>query len=303
MFLYPLDGERSGFSNTLKRKIAFDNISKDEHINLTDEQRKEVKDEIKKLESPLNEAVRRFYRMMAIPDKDGFKIKDLGIPTYGLNKKLDEELYEQLRLDGELIEKIAPIVLKEKYIVEKDYVSTEQLYQSTLKTPGEARLTSREVLENGIREGIQIGLFGLGELVDNYPKCLYFKEYATISFTSNEVIIKDSICEIQKKEEDSSPAAVKEFSGEYGETNKASDEDSSKVEIAEIGERSEQLSLKFQIPKGKVAGIMGVMNLLQSKFDTLDISLSAKGGSITKQEIEDKIEETFRQLNIDFDIN
>ncbi|GAJ01230.1 unnamed protein product, partial [marine sediment metagenome] len=33
---------------------------------------------------------------------------------------------------------------------------------------------------------------------------------------------------------------------------------------------------------------MGVMNLLQSKFNTLEISLSAKDGSISRQEIDDK---------------
>jgi len=34
----------------------------------------------------------------------------------------------------------------------------------------------------------------------------------------------------------------------------------------------------------------------------VDITLNAKEGVISQQEIEDKIEETFRQLNIDFDI-
>jgi hypothetical protein len=61
--------------------------------------------------------------------------------------------------------------------------------------------------------------------------------------------------------------------------------------------------LHFEIPKGKVAGIMGVMNLLQSKFNKLEISLNARDGSITRQDIEDKIEEAFRQLNIDYKIS
>ena len=48
---------------------------------------------------------------------------------------------------------------------------------------------------------------------------------------------------------------------------------------------------------------MGVMNFLQSKFDLLEISLSAKDGSISQQEIEDKIAETFRQLGVDFELD
>jgi len=46
---------------------------------------------------------------------------------------------------------------------------------------------------------------------------------------------------------------------------------------------------------------MGVMNLLQSKFETLKIELTAEGGEISEQDYEDKIEETFRQLEIDID--
>lgn len=301
--LYPLDAERTGFLNTLKRKIAFENISKDQHLKLTDDQKKEVKDELKKIESPLKESVRRLYRMVAIPDKDGFKEKDLGVPTYGLIKGLDEELFEQLRLDSEILEKIAPIVLKEKYLIDKDYVSTEQLYQSTLKTPGEARPSNRNVLEYGIIEGIRMGLFGLGELEEKNPKCIYYKGHATISFTGNEVLIKDDICKDQKKEKEETPEGEKVYDEESEQPTSIVDEEVDKDDAKPIGKVSNQLSLKFKVPKGKVSGIMGVMNLLQSKFNTLEISLSAKDGSISQQEIDDKIAETFRQLNIDFDLD
>jgi len=46
---------------------------------------------------------------------------------------------------------------------------------------------------------------------------------------------------------------------------------------------------------------MGVMNLLQSKFESLEIELTASGGEITEQDYEDKIKETFRQLGIETD--
>jgi predicted AAA+ superfamily ATPase len=199
--LYPLDSERIGFINVIKRKIAYEYILSDQHLRLTEEQRKEIKDELKKIEAPLLEAIRRYYRLLAIPDKDGYKERDLGIPTYGLNKSIDEEIFEQLRLDGEILERIAPLVLKEKYLVGKDYVLTGQLFQSTLKTPGEARLANRSILEDGIREGVQKGLFGLGELTDDNPKCVYFKEVAPLSFTGQEIIIRDEICVLQKKKE------------------------------------------------------------------------------------------------------
>ncbi|MDD1744402.1 MAG: hypothetical protein LUQ20_01120 [Candidatus Methanoperedens sp.] len=46
---------------------------------------------------------------------------------------------------------------------------------------------------------------------------------------------------------------------------------------------------------------MGVMNLLQSKFETLEIELIANDGAITEQDYEDKIKEAFRQLGIGLD--
>ena len=43
---------------------------------------------------------------------------------------------------------------------------------------------------------------------------------------------------------------------------------------------------------------MGIMNLLQSKFENLEIEIMATDGSISDQDYEDKIMEAFRQLGI-----
>jgi hypothetical protein len=63
----------------------------------------------------------------------------------------------------------------------------------------------------------------------------------------------------------------------------------------------DKVHLRFQVPKGKVAQIMGVMNLLQSKFRNLEIEIIATNGQISEQDYEDKIKETFRQLGIEID--
>ena len=68
-----------------------------------------------------------------------------------------------------------------------------------------------------------------------------------------------------------------------------------------VGKTMEKVKVSFTVPKGKVSGIMGVMNLLQSRFDTLKIKLTAKDGEIPEQEYEDKIKETFRQLEIELE--
>jgi hypothetical protein len=87
-FLYPMESERSGFINTMKRKIAYDYIEKDKNLNLSDDQKKDVRKELKKMEANLKESIRRFYRMVAVPDKEGLKNADLGIPTYGEENRI-----------------------------------------------------------------------------------------------------------------------------------------------------------------------------------------------------------------------
>jgi hypothetical protein len=301
IFLYPIESERSVFINNLKRKIAYDYIQQDNELKLSTEQKKEIEKEIKTINSDLKEFVRKFYRMIELPDKSGLKEIDLGIPTYGENKPIDQEIFEKLKADGEILEKIAPIVINEKYLSDKDYILTEQLYQSSFKTPGEPRITNRAVFEQSLIEGIEKGLFGLGELKKEGLVCLYYKETpSTIAFIGDEIIIKDDVCRKQKeaqkvegkegaieKEPQISDAGVT-FTGDTG--------------ISIVKENVlNKIHIKFQIPKGKVANVMGILNYLQSRYENIKIEVSAIEGSISNQEYEDKIEEALRQSGIELD--
>lgn len=297
-FLYPLESERPRFVETMKDKIAYENIEQDKTVILSDDQRKQVKKELKRLEGDLKEAVRRIYRMVATPDKDGFMYTDLGIPTYGEEKGLDQEVYEKLRSDGAIVEKIAPLVLKEKYLSQNEYVSTEQLHQSCFKTPGETRPIDKAVLEQGIAEGVHNGLFGLGALEEDNPVCRYFKEQPSVSFVGNEIIICETLCLEQQKKETHvlEPPMPPGVSGPVSVTK-----GTSKETPGGLVKTIDQLQLRFRVPKGKVSDIMGVMNFLQSKFEILEIELSAKDGMLSEQEYEEKIEEAFSQSGIKLD--
>jgi len=299
-FLYPLESERISFANILKQKIAYEYIEKDINLRLSDEQRKEVKKQLKKVESELKEFLRRLYRMLAIPSKDGLKSIDLGIPTYGEEKELDQEIYEKLRSDGEILEKIAPLVIKERYFVNRDYISTEQLYQSFLTTPGETRVISREVVEQAIIEGVDVGLFGLGEIKENEPIYRYFKEQPSVAFSGNEIIISEKISQEQKEKEEKEPKYPGPEPGVSPKVGEKKGGEKGEEKIRAVKTKN-KIQLKFQVPKGKVASIMGAMNLLQSKFETLEIELIAKDGAISEQDYEDKIMETFRQLGIELE--
>lgn len=301
IFLYPMESERSFLNYNLKRKIAYDYIQQDSELKLSAEQKKEIEKEIKIINADLKEFVRKFYRMIGLPDKSGLKEIDLGVPTYGENKPIDQEIYEKLRTDGEVLEKIASLVISEKYLSTKNWVLTEQLYQSSSKTPGEPRIINRAVFEQSLIEGIGKGLFGLGELQKDGPVCLYYKETpSVIAFSGDEVIIKEEICKKQKEAQ-----KAEEQESEKEREPQASEDGVGFVDKTGIGAGKEKvrykIDLKFQIPKGKVSNIMGILNYLQSKFENLKIEVAATEGLISEQEYEDKIDEALRQSGIELD--
>jgi hypothetical protein len=298
-FLVAQEGERLALETLIRKLLAFEVISTDPTVKLSADQEKEVKEGLKKAQGDLAEAVRRAYRQLFIPARDGLKELDLGIPTYGEDKPLDEEAYDKLRLEGEILERIVPLVIKERFLRDQDYVLTEQLAQAGLRTPGETRVVSQEAWEAGIAEGVRQGLFGLGSLEDDEPVCHYFREQPSVGLTGSEVIIQAETCQAQRAGAPVPP--------EIGVPGVEPALPSVRETPAEVGAAvgrvplhvRRHVGLQFTVPKGKVASLMGVMNLLQHKFDRLDITLSADDGEISEQEYEDKIREAFRQLGIE----
>jgi len=97
------------------------------------------------------------------------------LQTYGVKRKISKEVFQKLQNEKELL---APLILRLsrlKYLSDKDFVSTLQLYTATLTTPGELKFGTRDVLTDGISDGVEQGLFGLGELRDGQPICKFSK--------------------------------------------------------------------------------------------------------------------------------
>ncbi len=305
-FLVALENERLALEMLMRKSLAYETLAGDVTLSLTTDQQKEIKQGLKKARGDLAEAVRRTYRQLFIPSRDGLKEMDLGIPTYGEDKPLDEEVYDKLRLDGEISERIVPLVIKKRYLTEQEYVLTEQLAQAGLRTPGEMRVVSREAWEQGIAEGVRQGLFGLGSLEDDQPVCRYFKQEPFVGLAGSEIIILAEVCQAQRAAEAEQttyrpPAEVDTTLRQPGLT--AVGEVSEGADTAGLkpvpGLPRRHIRLQFTVPKGKVSGLMGVMNLLQHKFDRLEVVLAAEQGAISEQEYEDKIQEAFRQLGIE----
>ena len=304
-FLFPLDHEKSSFAIQLKRYIAYKAIESDKTLTLNEEQRKDIRNEIRKKEDDLKEGIRRVYRQIGLPSRDGYRKEDLGVPTYGVRKPLDTEVYEKLLSNKEIIDQLVPLVIKERYLGKYPFVSTQQILQASYRTPGEPRLKDKSVLEKAIADGVRSGIFGLGELENDKPVCRYFKVTPTIGFSSTEVIISAELCQELKaqehKEENRNGVLYTTGSGELKSDIEIIVNEQSSVNINSTDKNIDNIHLSIEIPLGKVSDISRILNYLQTKFQTIRIDIDAKNGEISKQDYENKIKEALKQLGIDIE--
>jgi hypothetical protein len=305
-FLAPSRAERTPFENLLRRWLALSGMLEDRTLSLTADQRQELQAKEKQAAKDLHEQVGTLYRLLYLPIRDGLMEIDMGIPTYGGAQHLDELVYERLRTEGRLVEKLAPLVIRQRYLGDREYVETRQLAESSSRTPGEMLVVGRSVWETCIAEGVRQGLFGLGELDDQgRPRCLYFGEEPSVGLEGREVLIRAEICARQRERVIYAPAAPV---GEAQVTEAAraaaapwpSAPAPTTVPPSPAGRTA--LRLHFTLPLGRASDLFGLLRLLQERFRTLRITIQATDGHIPEAEIEDKIRETFRQMGVDAEV-
>ncbi|NQE46165.1 hypothetical protein C5S31_09110 [ANME-1 cluster archaeon GoMg2] len=295
IFLYPINSERINFKSFLKRKLAWQLVEGDKNIGLTFEQRREVKEKIKKAENEVKEFLRNLYRIVLLPSKDKFTEIDLGIPTYGAETTIDREIYERLRSEGQILEKLAPLSLREKYLKDKDrvYVETKNILESFFKTPGEIRIVSDEVLKTCIKEGVKQGLFGLGDVEEGKTICRHFKVECTPELTEGEILIRADLCTPPEKEEYKSEDDVIPTKKGIGDG----------VKKEEYGKKYRTIHLKLGVPTGKLSEIVRVIPFIKSMFKTVNVKveISAVNGEMSVSDYEDKIMEAIKQAEVEIE--
>ncbi len=304
-FLAPLAAQRASFEQLLRRHLALTSLLSTKTLSLTPDQRQTLQTQEKQSARDLQEQIGMLYRLLYLPDKNGLSSLDLGAPTYGGEPYLEEYVYERLRTEGRLVEKLAPLVIKQRYLQNRDFVETQQLAESGSRTPGEILAVGRQVWENGIAEGVRQGLFGLGKLDEHgQPRCHYFKEECTPALQNGEVLIQPQICEQQKAQTRVAYPSPGIASSARNVADAAPVVASTVIQhtTSRSPTTRSTLRLRFILPLGKASDLFGLLRLLQERFRRLEITLEASDGTITEAEIEDKVRETFRQMGTDVDI-
>ena len=315
IFLCP--GDKTNLEKQMRRKLAIDAIERDDSLELGEMDRKKLKEDVKRISGELDDAIHRVYREIYIPMKDGLLKTDLGVPTYGENKTLDERIFDHLKSESKLVDKLSPMVISIKYLEKSSNLHTEQLWKSHLQTPGEPLLMNRGVLEEAIIEGLKNGLFGLAVETDRGFKLMYFNDRKSaqettvpeLQFSSVELLLSLAKCkELAEREpgtiypNDSGDKkvdiAVKDTGA--GTSFGTSHTTSGGTTVLPQGTGAiESLHLSFKLPKGKSSDVMRIVNYLHEKYQDIQLTISASKGSITQQEFENKIQEAFEQAGIE----
>ena len=297
IFLCMDESQKENFYLYLRKLLALKSIDMDKTLRLTDKQRKEVKNKLKNYEQRMYEELRRLYRKIFLPARDGYREIDMGLPTFG-ESLLDKEIYEHLKTQGEILEKISPKVIKDKYMLENDYIEIKKLYDAFLKTPGEIRLISERGLVESVKEGVRNGLFGFGYIKGDEIECTCMNETPTVNLVDGEVIIRPELCMKEEKEEGVGESQAPQEEGIKGVS--AIKEAKKGVEEVEKGKYS-KIHLRLKVPVGQISTIARIVNYLKDKFNqcTVEITIHASDGGISITEYEDKVMEALIQGNIE----
>lgn len=295
-FLVPMESERYNFESWLRKKLAWESISKDKTLTLTPVQKKEVDKNIKEMEKESKDALRRFYRLILVPSKD-IKEIDLGIPVFGDERAISTEVLERLKADGEIVEKLSPLLIIEKYLGSKDYLELKQLYKTLLSTPGEPRISRDKFIES-IKSGVKDGYFGFGFVRDGEIECTAIGEKPEITLQEYESIIRKELCDKDEVEETETVTGDKSKPTVVGTTPQP--QPAPKPESHSILPAYKGLTLSVKLPKGKFSEFYrGVLSTIEDSFENteVEITIKAKNGQITKSDYENRIKETLIQID------
>ena len=182
----------AGLRNILYETIAIRKVLA-KYKDLPPDDIKKFKEMLAKNHSDIPCNLLNTYNKIYLPGKDGPQQKDLSIITTS-SGRLDETVYSKLKGE-EIHEELEPLILKNAYLSNKKFTHTENIFGSMMRDPGSRRPINEDVVEHSIVRGVENGTFGLGTVTDSEIKCAYYEETPSVSFATDEVLIKDPVKE------------------------------------------------------------------------------------------------------------
>jgi hypothetical protein len=166
------------------------------------------------------------------------------------------------------------------------------------------------VLKNSIGEGVREKRFGLGILSEDGPVCRYFGTLAEPSFEEGEILIKKELCtEKEKKEKEIEPTPPEEekpkvqINQPTGSASYGNPPTTGLVDTKHGSRSIREFRLKVKVPAGRLPDVARTLRLIPEKFEEVELRLEviAHRGNITKQLLQNTIEEGLKQIGCDIE--
>ena len=334
-FLVPSEGERVKFMDSLKSKISWETIRGDPSIKLKEEQAATLANELKMENGRLDSLVRDYYSILHVPEEEGLSRRIIRFPPV-TDSSIDALVYENLAEDGIINPEIGVAFLKRRYLHDREFVETSNIFEAMLSVPGERRPTNKDVIRSAIMQGVIRGEFGLGDLENDVPVLKFYKEPPVVSFELGEILLpaphEEHSCgecgyiagsteelrtHVQENHEHSCgecgyiAGSTEELRTHVQENHEhscgecgyiAGSTEELRTHVKEHDMPQKPLTFTFKVPEGQVNHISPMLLKISSHYKILKLTVDASDGTMSKHDIE-MIKETLLQIGADTDLS
>ena len=169
IFLVPDSGRISHVIEAGRRLLAVRKVNAEygRGDQLSKEQKKDLENRIKEAESRLPQTLISVYRHVVVGGSEkGLRSFDMGMQAYTGAKKLSEYVWDTLKGQDKLLEKMDPgIIVGKRWALwpeKTDVLNTETLWNYFVQYTNLPMLAGQEVLKDAISKGVETGRFGYG---------------------------------------------------------------------------------------------------------------------------------------------
>ena len=198
-------------------------------------------------------------------------------PSVG--ESISKNIYEELKSDDQIIDEqkgLGPKTLKRMFLTE-DYVDVKAIYDTFLRTPGEIRIKDKAVLKDCINDGVRLGEFGFGKLVDGKPVYVRWQELCPVVIESGEILINPEKIPPPSPEVEGQPEGHGEGEG------KAEGES----EGAKETQQKKHLIINTNLPQIQSYNFSEIIPKIGKSFKNIQIHIECEDGKISEEKIEE----------------
>ena len=215
-------------------------------------------------------------------------------PSVG--ESISKNIYEELKSNEKINEILGPKALKRMFLTE-DSVDVKTIYDTFLRTPGEIRIKDKAVLKNCINDGVRLGEFGFGKLVDEKPVYDCWKENCPVVIESGEILINPEKISPPSPEGEGQAEGQGEGQAEGQGEGQAEGES----EGAEETQQKKHLIINTNLPQSQSYNFSEIIPKIDKCFKNIQIYIECEDGEISEEKIEE-IKRILKNMDARFNI-